>query len=95
MTPDRLDEIRAGALRRMERSDQTVKLALGAALVLEAILLFSALSFLDWNDPLHKLVFLLFMLSYMVMVLGLIALGAHITRSFARLLAVMDDPSRT
>jgi hypothetical protein len=94
MTPDRLDEIRAGALNRMERSDRTVKFALLGALLVEGILIWSALSIIDWNDRLHRLVFILFMLSYMVMVLGMIALGAHVSRGFARLLAVLDAARR-
>ena len=48
------------------------------------------LLYIDFDDPLHRLVFLLAMLTYFTLALGLIALGAHVSRVQERLLTALD-----
>ncbi len=75
----------------MERSDKLMRSALIGAAVVEALLLFVALRLLDWHDRVDRLLFILFMLNYMVLSLGLIALGGHVSRSIGRVLLAMDS----
>jgi len=88
--PD-LDAIRHGVLARMERSDRLVKWTILAAAALEGVLLVAILLAFDRGDPLHRLLLLLFFLNYMVLVLGLVALAGHVSRSADRVLAALES----
>ena len=90
MRTDNLDEIRLGVLDQMERSERGVRLAvLGAALV-ESALFGVALVMIDWSSRLERVLFVLSILSYTIVALGLVALGAHVTRTAGRLLIALD-----
>lgn len=93
MTAQERDTIRQSVLDRMERSDRLMRYALVSAAVVEVLLLFIALRLLDWHDRVDRLLFVLFMLNYMVLSLGLIALGGHMSRSISRVLLAMDSGS--
>ena len=85
-----LDSIREGVLDRMERAERNVRLGvLGAALV-ELALFAVAFTMLDWSSRVERLVFVFAILGYTIVLLGLVALGAHVTRSVGRVLAAMD-----
>lgn len=45
---------------------------------------------IDFGDRLHRVVFLLAMLTYCTLGLGLVAVGAHVTRVGERLLNALD-----
>lgn len=94
MPNERLDTIRAGVLTRMERAERNMRLSLIGAALVEVALLGIALSMVDLSNRLERLLFVMSILSYTIVVLGLAALGAHVTRSVGRVLAALDaaDP---
>ena len=61
-----------------------------AAALVEAALLVLVLIYIDFKDPTHRLVFLLAMLTYFTLGLGLVALGAHVSRVEERLLNALE-----
>lgn len=91
MTSQNLDNVRQSVLDRMERSDRLMRFALIGAAVVEALLLIVVLRLLDWHDRVDRLLFILFLLNYTVLSLGLVALGGHVSRSIGRVLLAMDS----
>lgn len=85
-----VDAIRQSVLDRMEKQARAVTIAIVGAAVLEALLLLIVFLITDWTDRTHRLIVVLSMLSYMVLALGLIALGAHVSRSVGRIVAVLE-----
>ncbi len=86
----RLDAIQAGVLDRMERAEKLVRAAVIGAAVIEAGLFAIALYLVDWSDPVQRLMFIFSVLSYTIIALGLLALGGHVTKTGARILAAME-----
>ena len=91
MTRNNLDAIQAGVLDRMERADALVRWAIVAAAIIEGGLFAIALYLVDWSDPVQRLLFIFSVLSYTIIAMGLVALGGHVTRSVARILAAMES----
>lgn len=89
MTSDR--EVIDHVLANVDRHAQTVKIAILGAAALEGLLLALALWKLDWTNELHLILFALFVLTYTVIALGLVALGAHVSRVGARVVSALDD----
>lgn len=92
-TPD-LDRIRERVLDRMERGERVTKLAILGAAALELLLFVLAFRLVDWRDPVQKLLFVFSVLSYTILALGLIAVGGHVSRSVARVLAALEPAAR-
>ena len=90
MEAERLDTIRRGVLDRMERAERGVRLAIFGAAIAELALFITAFVMVNWDNHLERLLFVLAVLSYTILALGLVALGAHVTRSVARVLAAID-----
>ena len=86
-----LDDIRQSVLDRMERGDRLVRGAILGAAAVEALLIVSALMLMDWGDRLHRLVFVLSILSYTIVIVGMFALAGHITRGFGQLLGALAE----
>jgi len=78
------------ALDRIDRADRYFKLTILLAASIETILLVFVLIVIDFGDPLHRLVFLLSMLTYFTLGLAIIALGAHVSRVQERLLTALE-----
>lgn len=93
MTNPSLDSIRAGVLDRMERQDRLFKVAFGAAVIVEALLLTLVLWLADLHDRTHVLILVTAVLGYTIVALGLVALGAHISRTLSGLAAALDGRS--
>lgn len=93
MSAKDLDSIRQGVLDRMERGDRLVKGAIIGAAVVEGVLLAAAIFIADWSNPLHRLVFILAILTYSVIACGLVALAGHISRSVGRVLVALESMS--
>lgn len=86
----------AVALNRLDRANRRVAQTVILAAVIEAVLLAFVLMVIDFKDPLHRLVFLLAMLTYFTLGLAIVALGAHVSRVQERLLTALEllrDPS--
>lgn len=79
-----------GALDRVEREARNTRLAILGAATVEAILLLLSLLIIDWENRTHVLILLLAVLVCSVLGLGLLALGAHISRIGARVVAALD-----
>ena len=85
-----LDGVRTEALARVERSERNFKLALFGALVFEALFLAVFLLAADFSNRTHVLLLMATVGGYTVVVLGLVALGAHVSRGFARVLKAIE-----
>ena len=91
MSVDRMDAVRQSVLTRMERAQRGMRLAIAGAAVAEMALLVLAITLVDLSDPVQRLVFVLSLLSYTIIALGLVALGAHVTHTVSRVLAAVDS----
>ena len=78
------------ALARLDRANRRVTQIIIAAAAVEAALLLTVLLVIDFADPLHRLVFLLAMLTYFTLGLAIVALGAHVSRVQERLLTAVE-----
>ena len=85
-----IDEIRASALVRINRSERNFKLAFIGAGIVESLFIISFLLLADLSNRLHVLLLLATVSSYSIVVLGLFALGAHINRSVLRVLKAIE-----
>jgi hypothetical protein len=95
MTNERLDSIRTSVLTRRERAERNMRLGIYGAALTELLLFVVAFRLVDMSNRLERLVFVLSILSYTIIVLGLVALGAHVTRTVGRLLAAVDPSDRS
>ena len=85
-----LDSVRAAALARIDRSERNFKLAfIGAALV-ESVFIVVFLLLADLSNRIHVLLLISTVSCYTIVVLGLVALGAHINRGIARVLKAVE-----
>jgi hypothetical protein len=85
-----LDNVRTAALARIDRSERNFKLAFFAAAVIESAFVVSFLVLADLSNRLHLLLLISTVSCYSIIVLGLVALGAHINRGIARVLKGME-----
>ena len=91
MQNDRLDDIRGSVLDRMERAERNMKLGIFGAALAELALFAIAFFMIDWDVRLEKLLFVFAILTYTIIALGLVALGSHVSRSAARILAALGE----
>ena len=78
------------ALDRLDRANRRVTQIILVAAFVEAALLILVLLVIDFGDPLHRLVFLLAILTYFTLSLALVAVGAHVSRVGERLLTAIE-----
>lgn len=78
------------ALERLDRANQRVTRLILVAAAVEGVLLIAVLLAIDFADPLHRLLFLLSMLTYFTLGLAIVALGAHVTRVEERLMTALE-----
>lgn len=93
-----LDKIRGAALDRIERSEKHYKVAFFGAVVLEAIFLLGFVLAMDVSNRLHLLVLIASIAIYSIIALGLVALGAHVTRNtqlILKAIALLDNSNNT
>jgi len=85
-----LDEVRAAALARIDRSERNFKLAFIGAGMVETLFIVSFLLLADLTNRLHLLLLISTVSCYSIVVLGLFALGSHINRSVLRVLKALE-----
>lgn len=85
-----LDGARERVLDRMEVGRRLTNFVTGAAALLEGALLIACILLVDWSDRTQILLFVIFILSYFILVLGMVALAGHVTSSTGRILAALD-----
>lgn len=84
-----LDAIRSGVLARMERHTRNTRLAIAGAVLVELLFLGIAAGRMEFSNRVELLMFSFFVLTYTIVLLGLAALGAHVSRVGDRVLAAM------
>jgi hypothetical protein len=87
---DNLDAVRANVMQRIDRAERNYRFAFFGAVALEGVFLITFLLLADLHNRTHVLLLLATVMSYSVIVLGLVALGAHINRGFLRVLQAID-----
>jgi hypothetical protein len=85
-----LDGVRASALARIDRSERNFKLAFFGAFILEGLFIVSFLLLADLSNRMHLLLLISTISCYGIVVLGLVALGAHINSGVARVLKAVE-----
>lgn len=91
---ERLDRARESVLDRMERGRMLVRIGIGAAAVLEIAMLVACILLVDWRNPDQVLMFVIFVLSYLILVLGMLVLAGHVTSATGRILAALEARER-
>jgi len=85
-----LDRVRAAALARIDRSERNFKLAFIGAVIVESAFIVSFLFLADLSNRMHLLLLISTVSCYSIVVLGLVALGAHFNRGIARVLKAVQ-----
>lgn len=86
----RLDEVRNDVLARMDRAERNYKLAFVAAVAVEALFLVAFLFLADFTNRTHVLLLVATIMTYSILAIGLVALGAHVNRAILRVLHAID-----
>ncbi|HEU4889123.1 MAG TPA: hypothetical protein VFV49_14655 [Thermoanaerobaculia bacterium] len=86
-----LEQMRANALKQMDRAERNFKVSLYGAVIFEGLFTLGIIYFIDFKDPLHMLIACCTGVIYMPVILGLVALGAHMNRGILRVLARLDQ----
>ncbi|HEV7241601.1 MAG TPA: hypothetical protein VGQ36_20380 [Thermoanaerobaculia bacterium] len=86
-----IDALRANALKQMDTARRNFLVSLYGAVLFEGIFTLGIIYFANVRDPLHMLIICCTGLIYMPIVLGLVALGAHMNRCTLRVLARLDE----
>lgn len=88
---DNIDTIRRATLDRIEQAERHYKTAFYGAAIVETLLLAGFLLLADFkSDRTHLLLLLATVGSYSILVLGLVALGAHVNRNSLRILKAIE-----
>lgn len=85
-----LDAVRSGVLAQTERNERNFRLAFFAAVVWEALFILAFILVADFSNRLHLLLLIASIGSYSIVVLGLVALGAHMNRGVLRILKAIE-----
>jgi hypothetical protein len=85
-----LDNVRTAALARIDRSERNFRLAFIAAVIVESAFVISFVLLADFTNRLHVLLLLSTVSCYSIVILGLVALGTHISRGVARILKALE-----
>lgn len=85
-----IDAVRVAALARIDRSERNFKLAFIGAVIVESLFVASFLLLADFSNRLHVLLLISTVSCYTIVVLGLVALGAHVNRGIARVLKAVE-----
>ncbi|HEX8169705.1 MAG TPA: hypothetical protein VF824_04100 [Thermoanaerobaculia bacterium] len=89
-----IETIRANALKKMDEAERNFKLAFFGAVIFEGLFTLGIVWFANFRNPLHLLILCCTGVIYMPVILGLVALGAHVNRVVLRVLARLDEPGR-
>ena len=93
MHTEQTKDVVTSVLDRVEHHARMTKLAILGAVAVEGLLMAIALLALNWADRTQVLLFIFSVLGYTIVALGLVALGAHVSRVGARVVAALDERS--
>lgn len=85
-----LDNVRGKVLADIERSERNFKLVFFIAAIWEALFLVAFVLAADFSNRLHLLLLIATVGSYSLVVIGLVALGAHVNRGVLRVLKAIE-----
>src|SRR5712691_5830641 len=85
-----LDGVRSEVLARINRSERNFKVAFFAAVAVEALFLVAFFLAADFSNRMHLLLLIATVGSYSIVLLGLVALGAHMNRGVLRILKAIE-----
>ena len=88
--PVRRSERLSSALAEADRNDRWARLTLLGAALLEAALLGLTILLIDFGNRTHVLMFVLTMLTFMTLALGIVSLGARLSAANARVLKALE-----
>jgi hypothetical protein len=84
------DQMRNHALARIEQTERNYKLAFFGAAAMEALFMLAFVLAADFHNRIHLLLLLSTVGGYTIIVLGLLALGAHVSRHSQLILRAID-----
>lgn|SRR5690554_5110007 len=87
---DRLNSVRGAVLDRIERSERNYKLAFFGAMAAEGLFFVAFFLLADLSNRLHVLLLLAAVAVYLILGLGLLALGAHVSRNTQLILKAIE-----
>jgi L-asparagine transporter-like permease len=85
-----LNSVRGRALARIDKSQRNFKLFLYSALIVETLFFIVFLLKADLHNTTHLLLFLATIAIYVILGLGLFALGAHVSRNTQLVLKAIE-----
>ena len=88
-TQDNVSAARRGALDKIDRTERTDKILFALTALVEALFLAAFLLLADFSNRLHLLLLLAAVATYTIVLLGLFALGAHVSRCTLRVLRAL------
>ena len=94
-TDARLDQIRTSTLAQIERAERNYMRGYVAAALLEALYLVAFVLLADFSNRTHVLVLLGTVGTYTLVAIGLLILGAHVTRSTLQVLKALEVSTRS
>ena len=89
MTAHNPDTIRKSIIDDMQAHNRRMKNLIIAAAILEAALIFGAIALTIWKDPLHRVIIASAIGTWLLTGIGLILLGAHVSRVGQRIIAAL------
>ena len=84
------EQIRSQALERIDRSERNFKIAFYAGAMVEGLFLVAYLLLMELGNRTHVLLLIASVGVYSIVVLGLVALGAHFNRAILRVLQAIE-----
>jgi hypothetical protein len=91
MTQQQIDKARIDALEAIDRAERNFRYALFAGMAVELTLLAGLFLLSDLKQRTHVLLIIGFVGSYSVVLMGLVALGAHVSRVGQRILRAVHE----
>jgi predicted membrane protein len=91
MTQQQIDKARIDALAAIDRAERNFRYALIGGCAVEVALLTALLLLSDFKQRTHVLLIIGFVGSYSVVLMGLVALGAHVSRVAQRILRAIHE----
>ena len=88
--PTRLNQVRKDSLERIERAERHSRLATYGAAAVEAALLGGFLLLADFANRTHVLLLIATVAVYTILALGLLAVGAHVSRNTQLVLRAIE-----
>src|SRR5262245_2742362 len=85
-----LNGVRGAALDRIEKSERNYKLAFYSALIVETLFIVAFVLLADFHNRIHVLLLLAAIAVYMILGLGMFALGAHVSRNTQTILRAIE-----